>query len=169
MAIEFRCTGCQQQLRVPDESSGKSAKCPKCSAIVSVPKAPAPAAGFGFPSAPQQPQFQPASPFAAKPLGANPAAGANPFGGGGGAAGAPLNPYASPQSGYDQPTAPLPGGPIVNQVISVEQVFNYAWQLWQVNLGLLVGTTVTIFAISLVVGIVMGMIQFALLQSDAPP
>lgn len=171
MAIEFRCTGCQQQLRVPDESAGKSAKCPKCSAIVLVPNAPAPAAGSGFPPVappPQQPQFQPASPFAAKPFGAHPAAGASPFGGGG-AASAPPNPYASPQAATYQPSMPLPGGPIVNQVVSVEQVFNYAWQIWQVNLGLLVGTTVTIVAISWVIGFVMGMIQVALLQNDAPP
>jgi phage FluMu protein Com len=37
MAIEFRCPQCTQLLRVGDGNSGKTAKCPRCSALAKVP------------------------------------------------------------------------------------------------------------------------------------
>ena len=37
MPIEFRCTQCNQLLRVPDDSAGKAARCPKCQALLTVP------------------------------------------------------------------------------------------------------------------------------------
>ena len=33
MPIEFRCSQCEQLLRVPDDSAGKNARCPKCQAL----------------------------------------------------------------------------------------------------------------------------------------
>ena len=37
MTIEFRCSQCNQLLRVPETSAGKNARCPKCSALMQVP------------------------------------------------------------------------------------------------------------------------------------
>jgi phage FluMu protein Com len=39
MAIEFRCSQCNQLLRVPDDSGGRSARCPKCQSLMQVPAA----------------------------------------------------------------------------------------------------------------------------------
>jgi hypothetical protein len=187
MPIEFRCTGCQQQLRVPDTSAGKNAKCPKCGAVVIVPAGlGAPLPGFGPPSSgftpsplppsPSQPLPSPfsdsakpapgASPFSSSPTGASPFApgGAGGYSSGGGAP----NPYASPQAASYQPPISAPGGPIVNQQVSVEQVFNYAWQIWQVNLGLLVGVTLVVAVITNGVSYLFQGIEFALRQNDAP-
>jgi hypothetical protein len=177
MPIEFRCTGCQQQLRVPDESAGKNAKCPKCGAILVVPaafgapfpglspSAPAPA-GFPAPQ-PQFPASAPAKPPAGgSPFGSSPGSGASPFGPGG-FGGAPPNPYASPQAAsYLPPAAPI-SGPIVNRPVSVEQVFNYAWQIWQLNLGMLVGVTLTVAVISNGISYLFQGVEFALQQNDA--
>src|SRR5687768_7567571 len=109
MPIEFRCTSCQQNLRVPDATSGRNAKCPKCGAILVVPSplgAPLPSSTSAAPS--PRPQFSPGRP--AKP----PAEGF-------------ANPYASPQAASYPPQVATPGGPIVNQAVTVEQVFNYSW------------------------------------------
>ena len=173
MPIEFRCTGCQQQLRVPDESAGKNAKCPKCGAVVVVPSA----LGAPFPgiSSTPQPQSQfplsaPIPPASGSPFGDSPGLGANPFGQSakplGGGAGP--NPYASPQAAAYQPPVATPGGPIVNQQVTVEQVFNYAWQIWQVNLGLLVGVTLVVAVITNGASYLMQGVEFALRENDAP-
>jgi hypothetical protein len=37
MTIAFRCGQCGQLLRVPDQSAGKNARCPKCNALMQVP------------------------------------------------------------------------------------------------------------------------------------
>jgi len=37
MPIEFQCTACQTAIRTPDGSEGKSARCPQCGAVVTVP------------------------------------------------------------------------------------------------------------------------------------
>jgi hypothetical protein len=98
MPIEFRCTQCGQMLRVPDDSSGKAARCPKCQALMTVPAAEGavPLAGGALPSATEpfggsmppatpQPPPKPTSDAADAVYGAY----------------APnLNPYASPAGGY---------------------------------------------------------------------
>ena len=38
MPIEFPCTNCAKQVRVPDGSEGKRCKCPECQTILSVPE-----------------------------------------------------------------------------------------------------------------------------------
>ena len=170
MAIEFRCTGCQQQLRVPDESAGRSAKCPKCGAIVLVPSPAAAAPNpFGASGQSMGGPFGPASPASgANPFGAGPADRPSSFGPAV-ATGGPVNPYASPQAAAYQPPMVPASVPIVPRVVSVEEVFNHAWQVWQINLGLLVGVTVAVIGISWVFGLLLGMLQVAILQSDAPP
>lgn len=39
MTIEFRCSQCNQLLRVPEGAAGKNARCPKCQALMVVPAA----------------------------------------------------------------------------------------------------------------------------------
>ncbi|MEX2176279.1 MAG: YIP1 family protein [Pirellulaceae bacterium] len=39
MPIEFRCSQCNQLLRVPENSAGKNARCPKCASLMQVPAA----------------------------------------------------------------------------------------------------------------------------------
>jgi uncharacterized RDD family membrane protein YckC len=38
MPIEFACTQCGKQLRTPDESAGRNAKCPQCGTVMQVPQ-----------------------------------------------------------------------------------------------------------------------------------
>ena len=194
MTIEFRCSQCNQLLRVPDTSAGKNARCPKCQALMQVPSG----AGFAAPPPPLpsgaggMPTFGPSAPpppaagndpfsflgagggaGSAPPPPQNPfggSASANPFGGGHGApSGAAVNPYASPLGTVVQPKPSyLPGQPINPQVVPLEPVFNYAWRVWQTNLGILVGVTVIIMAISMAFSFVMQGIQGVLSQNDQP-
>lgn len=39
MAIQFRCTGCQQPIEVDDEHAGRAAACPYCQRVVTIPMA----------------------------------------------------------------------------------------------------------------------------------
>src|SRR5687767_1524925 len=178
MAIEFPCPHCTQLLRVGDDSAGKTAKCPKCNGLAKIPGGDAPASfsAPGGPSigAPLPSSFGPPSP---SPFGEAPAA-KNPFSDAGPASnpyssqpkfGAPdinINPYASPTSGY-QPNFQAMGSdmPIVPQVVGVEPILNYAWQLWQQHLGLLLGVTVTIIAASYVITFLFMVPQIALEQN----
>lgn len=167
MPIEFRCTSCQQQLRVPDDSAGKNAKCPKCGAIVSIP----PPGGLPPPSSPPPVTLPPATTFrdAALPAGGNPFASDPP-------AKPSLNPYASPGAGYTPPT--IAGGysshafgvatvPIRNQPVSIGDVWNHSWQVWQSNLGLLVGVSVVAAIINNGVSVPFSIIQMILQHNDA--
>jgi ribosomal protein S27E len=181
MPIEFRCPSCQQQLRVPDDSAGKNAKCPKCGAIAVIPtpggfsggspspvslapgQQPGVSAGPSF--SPPAPNFSQASP-AGSPFGdAAQAGGGNPF-----AADYPvkpsLNPYASPAAGYAPANLGVPSLPITNQRVEVGQVWNYAWQVWQRNLGLLVAVTLIFVGISYALAIPISVAQIVLEQND---
>ena len=44
MSIEFKCSGCGNALRVPDEQAGRQAKCPVCEQLTTIPNSPTPAA-----------------------------------------------------------------------------------------------------------------------------
>jgi phage FluMu protein Com len=119
MPIEFRCSQCNQLLRVPDTAAGKSARCPKCQALMTVPvnsefssptaessiadraAPPAPPIGdrdrappFASPTSYGTPSDVSASP-PTKPRSENPfgESGGSPFGG---PATVSANPYASP-------------------------------------------------------------------------
>jgi hypothetical protein len=107
MPIEFLCTSCQAKIRTPDNSAGRQARCPKCSAVVTVPAAsmppPAPQSGFSAPPAGfiQPPSSHPLAGGPPKPA-SNPLSGppANPLG-------APTpNPLGGPPPG----SAPNPFG-----------------------------------------------------------
>src|SRR4030095_14090459 len=97
MPIEFRCSQCNQLLRVPDDSAGKAARCPKCQALMTVPASGNPP--FAAPPLAHAPPRRGEPPPEKPPLG-NPfgdSAGRNPFGAAG-AAIPNLNPYAPPAS-----------------------------------------------------------------------
>src|SRR5436190_5867596 len=169
MAIEFRCSQCNQLLRVPEEAAGKNARCPKCQALMTVPgtacDAPPPLAQIGpqdvaAPQASGPPASFTSGPFA--PPGAGGGSGkseppkplqpGNPFGEAkdspfGSAQRPDLNPYSSPASAaMDSPSFAIPSLPINPRPVTADAVFNYAWQIWKTNLGLLVGVTLTIGA-----------------------
>src|SRR5687767_5683286 len=109
MPIEFRCSQCNQLLRVPDDAGGKSARCPKCQALMAVPAAGVAEVATGeAPGFPPEAALSPAqtdNPFASdvsnSPL--SPAS-VPKFGEGG------PNPYASPAAGaYAVAPGPYPG------------------------------------------------------------
>jgi len=176
MAIEFPCPHCTQLLRVADESAGKTAKCPKCSGLAKIPGGDAginfappagaplgaplpsnyspPSGDFGGVGAPAKNPFSDAG--AANPYSSQPKFGAPDIN---------INPYASPASGYQAPTSNVA---IVPQVVGVEPIFSYSYQLWQDNLGLLIGITVTTIAITYVIAFMFGIPQFALEQNNEP-
>ena len=120
---------------------------------------------FGGPS-----QSANTNPFAGPPLPPQPAG--NPFGDGGGTRGgtpASLNPYAAPAGGYAYQSTPFSAsvGPITNVVVPLEAILGHAWRVWQAHLGLLVGTTVIVFAITYAIALPLGFVQGAL-EQDAP-
>jgi uncharacterized RDD family membrane protein YckC/phage FluMu protein Com len=90
MPIEFNCSQCNKQLRTPDETAGKKAKCPQCGAVTQIPYA----AAF-TPLAEFAPQDMPTSHAASSSPGqvqpgqihAGPATDSAPFN---------FNPYQSP-------------------------------------------------------------------------
>jgi hypothetical protein len=81
-------------------------------------------------------------------------AGASPFGDQAGS----INPYASPASAGMLPHyfALMPISP---RAVAADTVFNYAWQIWKSNLGLLVGITVIQIAANYVIAIPFGAAQ----------
>jgi len=85
MPIDLNCSGCGRQLRVPDDSAGKQARCPACGEISTVPWSTQAAAAY--PEAPP-------NPFADLPTPSAPVSD---------------NPYQSPASVLS-PASPFAGG-----------------------------------------------------------
>jgi hypothetical protein len=103
MTIEFRCSQCNQLLRVPEDAAGKNARCPKCQALMIVPGTNGGSAAEGT---------QPAFPDAV--VVAPPAAGqeAYPFGS------ASTGPAASPKPPPFQGDAPKPAAAAADQQVN---------------------------------------------------
>lgn len=174
MAIEFPCPHCTQLLRVGDDSAGKTAKCPKCNGLAKIPGGDAPAS-FGPPAgslgAPLPSSFDPPSTSSY----GDASAAKNPFSDGGanpyssqpkfGAPDPYVNPYASPMVAYQAPSMDVPINP---QIVGVEPILSYAWQLWQQHLGLLLGVTVVAGVISNVAIYLFAVPQFVLEQNNEP-
>src|SRR5690348_12816458 len=162
MTIEFRCSQCNQLLRVPETAAGKNARCPKCQALMLVPAhsssetSPPPVTGsaglgpegFGGTAPIASDPFAPmaaggAGGSASLPPGAPPKhpfgdiPGASPFGG----PAANISPYASPAAAGMQPIG-YQVMPINPRPVAADAVFNYAWEIWKNNLGLMIGVTV---------------------------
>src|SRR5262245_62076718 len=187
MTIEFRCSQCGQLLRVPEDAAGKSARCPRCQALMNVPGVATAVPSTGEPQsaglAPASAPIDSASPSAPSPppfgsspttpTSVNPPATSfpppppkppsdSPFASGASPA---VNPYASPAAtGPFITHVAVPSLPINPQHVGADTVFNYAWQIWKENLGLLVGVTITVFGITLAIALPFGAIQYALQQ-----
>ena len=139
MPIEFHCPSCDQQLRVPDNAVGKQARCPSCSHVARVPVPP------------ESPPVQP------------PQEGPPP-------SDIPVNPYASPAPELaETQSASGATGPIVNQPVDIGQIMQHAWQVWQSNLGLLVGVFITLFVVNVGMTIpIMGVTSFLEANDQEP-
>jgi len=185
MPIEFRCSQCGQLLRVPEDAAGKSARCPKCQALMTVPgvataipdASPTEVSPTGSPAVfpanapPGQPSPPPSPPIANPFAGDQPATGfappppkppaESPFSPG---ASAPsLNPYASPAAADAYFSGAVPATlPIHPTRVAADAVFNYAWQIWKANLGLLLAITVTIMGVNIALSMVSGGMEAAL-------
>ena len=116
-------------LRVPDESAGAQAKCPVCSLTSSVPIAE---------RTPEPPEVPPHVEVSPQPDTANP--------------------YASPQTYPDFETHAAQG-PIRHGFIDAELAINTAWELFKVNVALLVGAHVIMIVINIVVSGLAGVAQ----------
>lgn len=198
MPIELLCPGCSQQLRVPDTAAGKNAKCPKCSTILSVPAAGNGAGGAptsGAPATGASGGLSPLTPLSSGSGGSSggggldfgPAAGGaggsfsspppkNPFGeqatdqvfGGGGGGwqdGGSVNPYASPAGVTQQPRS---AGPVGHQYVEIGPILNHAVNVWQNNLGVLVGSTFIAGLLMFVANMVGEGAQRALMMAGEP-
>ncbi|WP_231845682.1 hypothetical protein [Rhodopirellula baltica] len=124
MAIQFNCSSCNAVLRVGDESTGKSARCPTCQSVQPIPGGTPPAA----PAAAEDPfgafksEFNEPSPAAAS------------------------NPYASPVTSHT--SAHVSTGGYQPTAADFGEIFSHAWQAFKPNIGILVGATVIVFGIS---------------------
>ncbi len=167
MPIEFPCDGCQQKLRVPDNSAGKQAKCPNCARILTIPASqteePAPAA-----PTPSNDPFDFGGPTGGEPAGDN--LGAGGFGGGnfGGAAASHQNPYASPAAA-SQPMGAGGSGALSVQPMDPSGAVSIAWELFKLNFIVLIGAIVTQFALNFGITIVSSVIQMVILQATGDP
>jgi hypothetical protein len=120
MAIEFRCSQCNQLLRVPDASAGNNARCPKCQTLMTVPPSGGASAAAplpSVPSAPSSPSSAPQSPFAPSA----PAEGKDPFAfldtGAGGGSPPPAPPPQPAGNPFGDAKLPSPfGGPAMGNV-----------------------------------------------------
>jgi hypothetical protein len=142
MPIQFNCSSCQQVLRVGDEFAGRQARCPKCQSVQVVPNADSPPViSEPDPFMPRAlPHSEPKPNWEEKPT---------------------YNPYTAPSASSYQPQTSYSSGQISPQVIEVGTVFNYAMQVWQNHLGILVGMTAVIFVISYAIGFAIGIGQIA--------
>lgn len=136
MKIEFKCTGCSAVLRVSSDNVGKSAQCPSCQAISIIPNTT---------GAPQQDPLSPLNPFANAP---NSTTSGKNFTAQGAAS---SNPYSSPA--YAAPNQRTQQGFVRPTRIRAGQAINHAFELWQNNLGLMVGCGAVIFGISMLLSI----------------
>jgi hypothetical protein len=112
MTIEFRCSQCNQLLRVPDASAGKNARCPKCSALMQVPSG----GGFGDGAPPPPPPTNAGLPGVGAPV-PPPAGGSDPF--------SFLKDDAGKSTGAS-PTSPPPKGSFGDTTGSAPNVNPYA-------------------------------------------
>src|SRR3569833_736408 len=138
MPIEFRCQQCSKLLRTGDDTAGKSAKCPQCGNVMTIPARAAPAVPSAAPRAaapaprPAPPPFAP--PAASPPPTARPAAPlfAPPALPASGFPAAPrtdsLNPYLSPIAGEALREFSTRQGAIVPTRISVADVLARTWK-----------------------------------------
>ncbi len=149
MPIEFGCTQCGKQLRTPDETAGRQAKCPQCGAVMQIP---------GIASAAPQSAPPPASPFGEPPN--SDAQG--------------WNPYASPSIGGPSaaPSQSARIGDIVPTRVEFGRVFDVAWRIYRTQVGFGILVLLTLIGVSIVAMIPMallGMTMFAAIGFPMAP
>jgi hypothetical protein len=113
MPIEFACTQCGKQLRTPDETAGRQAKCPQCGAIMQIP------------------HLASAAPIEPRPIEPPPGEAA-------GAGGRDWNPFASPAIGGEAASrhGMSTAGEIVPTRADLSRVFGETQAIFGRNLGL---------------------------------
>lgn len=145
MPIEFACSQCGKQLRTPDETAGRQAKCPQCGAIMQIPNAAA-------------------APPAAEPP-------PSPFGGpaSGGAEG--WNPYASPSVGGHSATAThaAAAGDIVPTRVEFGKVFDATWRIFRNQMGFGALVALALLGVYIVIFIPIGIVMFAMQGPQIAP
>ncbi len=109
MPIEFRCSGCDKLLRVPDEFAGRQAQCPQCETVLPVP------------SENDEPTAAP------DPAPAAPASPVVPESG---------NPFQSPLA--DSATKPA-ASTILPTEVNVSTILSQTWAIFKNNWGLTIG------------------------------
>ncbi|QDV69848.1 hypothetical protein Poly24_35660 [Rosistilla carotiformis] len=159
MPIEFPCDGCQQKLRVPDNSAGKQAKCPNCARILTIPasQAASPAAA----PAPMPPADD--DPFNFGGGSAQPVSGGHGF-----SPSASANPYASPTAAA-RPMAGGSSGAMSVQPMDPAGAVTIAWELFKMNAALLIGAFLTQFFLNMGISVVSAILQVALVQALGDP
>ena len=135
MPIELNCYSCGQLLRVPDEAAGGQARCPKCEAVLLVPADAVPkkqiSPSFGESESPGAPQ---------------------------------VNPYESPISDMTPPVGVAGNytkgrSAVVPTAVEAGDIFQTAFQVWQNNLGLVVGVGAVVLTINVAFGLTSGALQ----------
>lgn len=158
MAIQFPCSGCGNQLSVPDDAAGKKARCPQCSTVLDVPAQAAPGdlPGGEFHLRPPEPA---PSPFPSAP-GAAPQK-PNPYA---------ENPYASPTTGYEE-SKPVTFGStdITPTRLDFEFAFSYTWELYKREMGVVIGAVLIVGAIEAVLGFIRYFVEIGLQHEDIGP
>jgi len=128
MPITFQCPACYAMLKVPDDTVGKQAKCPRCGQIVTI--------SAGAPAAPSSDMGAAVPP----PIGGEPPRPQEPTS---------VNPYAPPQAQTSY-LAPIDRGTIEPQIISFSETFNVTWRLFFDNIGPFLGMGALLFGLTFV-------------------
>ncbi|WDQ18556.1 hypothetical protein [Rhodopirellula sp. P2] len=134
MAIQFNCSSCNAVLRVGDESAGKSARCPTCQSVQPIP-GPSAAAPSDDPFGAFKSEFN--EPPAASPS----------------------NPYASPVTSHASTSVAMGG--YQPTATDFGEIFSHTWQAFKRNVGVLVGATVVVGAISILFNIITSILDSA--------
>lgn len=129
MPIEFSCTQCGKQLRTPDETAGKQAKCPQCGAVMEIPR-------FSSLAPLATPAESPASPFGPAPQPDQQQG---------------WNPYASPHIGGQSAGTSEAVGDILPSRVDFSHVIEVAWRIYKSQVGFGVLVALTVFGIGLLV------------------
>ncbi|MEX2187176.1 MAG: hypothetical protein WD875_10295 [Pirellulales bacterium] len=132
MPIEFACTQCGKQLRTPDETAGRQAKCPQCGAIMQIPHfaSAAPLPPFGDAA---EPDSQGWNPYASPNVG-----------------------------GQSATPASVAAAGITPTRAELSRVFSTTWSIFNRRIGLCMALGIVAIIVSFVMAIVAGVIQTAM-------
>ncbi len=151
MPIEFRCTKCDRLLRTPDGTAGKSAKCPQCGTVTTVPDT------GQTPPPPPQPADSFSDPESQVPPGLRDTI----------AAGDSSNPYRSPVAHGIAASGPGVDRGFRPTRIDMGDVFSRTWEIFKQNFGdCVVAGLIFLAAVVVAGGIVAAMSTAAMNQVE---